>query len=117
MVRAFYMSGGQRKFGPWSNVEYITPSPTKLTAKNTSSGTNLKMNIKWNIIYGCNGYNVFLTTNPNGTWYWNQSTSIKADAIRPDRHKAQTQRCLLHCAHACIQYQYRILYHQIKRIL
>ena len=80
MVRAFYMSGGQRKFGPWSNVEYITPSPTKLTAKNTSSGTNLKMNIKWNIIYGCNGYNVFLTTNPNGTWYWNQSTSIKADA-------------------------------------
>ena len=80
MVRAFYMSGGQRKFGPWSNVEYITPSPTKLTTKNASSGANLKMNISWNIIYGCNGYNVFLTTNPNGTWYWNQSTSIKATA-------------------------------------
>ena len=80
MVRAFYMSGGQRKFGPWSNVEYITPSPTRLTTKNASSGANLKMNISWNIIYGCNGYNVFLTTNPNGTWYWNQSTSIKATA-------------------------------------
>ena len=80
MVRAFYMSGGQRKFGPWSNVEYITPSPTRLTAKNASSGTNLKMNISWNIIYGCNGYNVFLTTNPNGTWYWNQSTAVKATA-------------------------------------
>ena len=80
MVRAFYMSGGKRVFGPWSNVEYITPSPTKLTTKNASSGTNLKMNISWNIIYGCNGYNVFLTTNPNGTWYWNQSTSTKADA-------------------------------------
>ena len=23
---------------------------------------------------------VFITTNPNGTWYWNQSTSVKADA-------------------------------------
>jgi hypothetical protein len=80
MVRAFYMSGGQRKFGHWSNVEYITPSPTRLTAKNASSGTNLKMNISWNIIYGCNGYNVFLTTNPNGTWYWNQSTAVKATA-------------------------------------
>ncbi len=77
-VRAFYMSGGRRKFGPWSNVEYITPSPTKLTTKNTSAGANLKMNLKWNIIYGCNGYNVFITTNPNGTWYWNQSTSQKA---------------------------------------
>ena len=80
MVRAFYMSGGKRVFGPWSNVEYITPSPTKLTTKNASSGSNLKMNINWNIIYGCNGYNVFLATNPNGTWYWNQSTSTKADA-------------------------------------
>ena len=80
MARAFYTLNGQRKFGPWSNVEYITPSPTKLTVKNTSSGTNLKMNISWNIIYGCNGYNVFLTTNPNGTWYWNQSTSTKATA-------------------------------------
>ena len=79
-VRAYYVVNGQRKFGPWSNVEYITPSPTKLTTKNSSAGTNLKMNVKWNIIYGCNGYNVFLTTNPNGTWYWNQSTSVQATA-------------------------------------
>ena len=79
-VRAFYMLNGQRIFGPWSNIEYITPSPAKLTTRNTSKGTSLKMNINWNIIYGCNGYNVFLTTNPNGTWYWNQSTATKADA-------------------------------------
>ena len=79
-VRAFYMLNGQRIFGPWSNIEYITPSPAKLTTRNTSKGTSLKMNISWNIIYGCNGYNVFLTTNPNGTWYWNQSTATKADA-------------------------------------
>ena len=79
-VRAFHTVNGKRVYGPWSNVEYITPSPTKLTTKTTSSGSNLKMNISWNIIYGCNGYNVFITTNPNGTWYWNQSTSVKADA-------------------------------------
>jgi hypothetical protein len=77
-VRAFYMQNGQRKFGPWSNIEYITPSPAKLTTRNTSSGNNLKMNVSWNIIYGCNGYNVFITTNPNGKWYWYQSTSQKA---------------------------------------
>ena len=75
-VRAYFTQSGQRKFGQWSNLVFITPSPATLTTKNTSLG----MNISWNIIYGCNGYNVFLTTNPNGTWYWNQSTSEKADA-------------------------------------
>ena len=79
-VRAYKNISGSRVYGVWSNVEYITPSPTKLTTKNASSGSILKMNINWNIIYGCNGYNVFLATNPNGTWYWNQSTSEKATA-------------------------------------
>ena len=74
------MQNGQRKYGPWSNVEYITPSPAKLTTRNTSSGSNLKMNVSWNIIYGCNGYNVFITTNPNGKWYWYQSTPQNATA-------------------------------------
>ena len=73
-VRGYYTQNGRRKFGPWSNVEYITPSPTTLTTKNASVGSNLKMNVSWNIIYGCNGYNVFITTNPNGKWYWYQST-------------------------------------------
>lgn len=77
-VRAFWMKNGERKYGPWSNVEYITPSPTKLTYRNASSGNNLEAKISWNTIYGCNGYNVFITMNPNGTWYWNQSTSTKA---------------------------------------
>ena len=77
-VRAYYTLNGQQKFGPWSNVEYITPSPTTLTAKNASVGSNLKMNVSWNIIYGCNGYNVFITTNPNGKWYWYQSTAQNA---------------------------------------
>lgn len=73
-VRAFYTLNGERIYGPWSNVEYITPSPSKLTCKNASTGDNLKEKTSWNIIYGCNGYNVFITTNPNGNWYWNQST-------------------------------------------
>ena len=80
-VRAFYNDkSGKRIYGPWSNVEYITPSPAKLTYKNASSGKNLKAKISWDIIYGCNGYNVFLTTNPNGKWYWNQSTEVNARA-------------------------------------
>ena len=79
-VRAFYMQNGQRKFGPWSNIEYITPSPTKLTTRNVGTKNSPKIKASWNIIYGCNGYNIFITTNPNGKWYWNQSTSQKATA-------------------------------------
>lgn len=80
-VRAYFTTNTGRQFGPWSNVEYITPSPTKLTKKDVSSSSkDLKMKIGWNIIYGCNGYNVFITTNPKGTWYWNQSTPVNATA-------------------------------------
>lgn len=80
-VRAYFVTNTGRQFGPWSNIEYITPSPTKLTTKNVSpSSKNLQMQIGWNIIYGCNGYNVFITTNPKGTWYWNQSTPVNATA-------------------------------------
>ena len=31
-------------------------------------------------IYGSNGYNVFLTTNPYGAWKWNCSTKTKSSA-------------------------------------
>jgi len=80
-VRAFADTAAGRVYSPWSNLEYITPSPTKLTYKNVSSGADLKAKLSWNIIYGCNGYNVFLTTNPNGTWYWNQSTNVLATSL------------------------------------
>ena len=30
---------GKKIFGPWSNMEFITPSPTKLTCKNVSSSS------------------------------------------------------------------------------
>ena len=78
-VRAFYTVGDTKKYGPWSNIEYITPSPTHFTTQKVSSSSNKrKIEIKWNIVYGCSGYNVFITTNPNGEWYWNQSTSVDA---------------------------------------
>lgn len=80
-VRAFVKVAGKTYYGSWSNVAFITPSPAKITTKNIStSSNNLKIKSTWNTIYGCNGYNVFLTTNPNGKWYWNQSTATKANA-------------------------------------
>ena len=81
-VRAFINIENGRLYSPWSDVCYITPSPTKLRYKKAGTSNNLKANISWNIIHGSNGYNVFLTTDPNGTWYWNQSTSSKAEAYK-----------------------------------
>ena len=79
-VRAYINTAAGRKYGAWSNIVYITPSPSKLTIKKeTSSGTR-RVKVSWNITYGCNGYNVFVTTNPNGKWYWNQSTNVKANS-------------------------------------
>ena len=69
------------QYGPWSNIAYITPSPEDHTKKNISSASaGLQEKLTWEIIYGSSGYNVFLTTNPKGTWYWNQSTPTQATA-------------------------------------
>lgn len=66
-------------YSPWSNTVIITPWPKNVSAKLTSSkGTNVKFN--WNIIYGSSGYNIFMSTNPYGKWYWNLSTATKATA-------------------------------------
>lgn len=67
-----------RKSG-WSNVAFITPSPTNCSGW-VPNGKKPEFKLKWNTVYGSNGYNVFLTTNPSGTWVWNQSTSAKATA-------------------------------------
>lgn len=62
---------------PWSNLVFITPWPKTVTAKrNGRSG----INFRWNIIYGSNGYNIFLTTAPASKWYWSLSTPIVATA-------------------------------------
>lgn len=68
-------SGSITGYSPWSNIVFITPWPKNITGK-LVNGTNVKLS--WNIIYGSSGYNIFMTTSPSGTWYWNLSTSTYA---------------------------------------
>lgn len=79
-VRAIKLSRNSSKitaYSPWSNYVFITPWPRTLSGK--LSGGN-KVKVKWNPIYGSSGYNIFITTNPYGSWRWNQSTAKKATA-------------------------------------
>ena len=71
---------GKRSYGAWSNLVFITPFPRNVKVSSPAKSISPKLNVKWNTIYGSSGYNVFMTTNPKGTWYWNQSTSKKATA-------------------------------------
>ena len=64
---------------PWSNLVFITPFPKSVNVTLPKTKEN-QLKLKWNIIYGSSGYNVFMTTNPKGTWYWNQSTPQSATA-------------------------------------
>lgn len=81
-IRAYnYDSNGRKVYSAWSNATFITPWPRGTTM--SSSVPNKKkpeIRLKWKPVYGSNGYNVFLTTNPYGTWTWNQSTAVRATA-------------------------------------
>lgn len=64
----------------FSNVAYIVPMPKELSLTVTNKD-RLQAKLKWNPIYGSNGYNVFVTTDPyEDNWVWNQSTDTKATA-------------------------------------
>ena len=77
-VRGIYIaSNGKRTYGPWSNAVYLTPWPKSVSYTQTK---NMTAKLQWNVIYGCNGYNVFMTTAPSGKWYWNLTTSVKCGA-------------------------------------
>ena len=70
-----------RVLWPWSNIAFITPSPSSISGSLVSStASSPKERLRWNVIYGSDGYNVFLTTNPRSSWRWNQSTAAKATA-------------------------------------
>ena len=73
------LSSGRLSYSAWSKIAFITPSPVtvKVSVAN-GNASNLQARLKWNPVYGSSGYNVFLTSNPYGTWYWNQSTNTKA---------------------------------------
>lgn len=82
-VRAYSVDPvtGKQTLGNFSNVTFITPLPTELSMTVSNTG-RLEAKFKWNAIYGSNGYNVFLSTDPLGytDWEWNQSTAAKATA-------------------------------------
>ena len=78
-VRAFVrLADGSRKYSQWSNLTYITPSPAAFSCSKKTTSAGPEARISWNIIYGSSGYNIFVSTNPDGTWYWNQSTQALA---------------------------------------
>lgn len=80
-VRAYKNTAKGKQYGAWSNLAFITPSPDDYKLKNVSpNSSNLQERITWDIVKGCSGYNIFVTTNPRGTWVWNQSTATKATA-------------------------------------
>ena len=80
-VRAYYYDNNWNiHYGAWSNYVFITPFPTSVT-KSLPNKKKAEVKVSWKTIYGSNGYNVFVTTNPSsGNWYWNKSTATRATA-------------------------------------
>ncbi|SDL79787.1 hypothetical protein SAMN04487833_13211 [Sarcina sp. DSM 11001] len=80
-VRSFLWLAGGKVYSSWSNLAFITPSPVSIKVGIVSAtAKHPEARLKWNTIYGSDGYNIFVTTNPHGTWRWNQSTAAKATA-------------------------------------
>ena len=74
-VRTYRFSRtGKRAFSAWSNTVTVIPCPATVTSTvtNKAKGT---VRLKWNPVYGCHGYSVYLTTNPAGKWYAARTTS------------------------------------------
>ena len=78
-VRACRMDAGGKvtSTGPWSNIVFITPWPRDVRGSVSSRSV---LSLKWNIIYGSNGYNIFMSANPGSSWTWRYSTSTNASA-------------------------------------
>lgn len=79
-IRTIVITGsGSLRYSAWSKIAFITPSPVTVKASIANRNVNnLQARLRWNPVYGSSGYNVFMTTNPYGKWYWNQSTSPRA---------------------------------------
>lgn len=78
-VRALKVDSSKKikTYGKWSTSLYITPWP--MDVKGSLSGSK-NVKLRWNTIYGCNGYSVYLSTNPSKKWYKNFTTSHKCSA-------------------------------------
>ena len=64
-------------YSQWSNPVYVTPWP-RSAAGSVPDSRKPYVSLRWNTVYCSSGYNIFLTQNPKGTWYWNQATTQKA---------------------------------------
>lgn len=55
--------------------------PTRLSIT-VSNESKIQAKLDWNPIYGSNGYNIFVSSDPvsKNKWAWNQSTAKKATA-------------------------------------
>ncbi len=83
-VRATYIdpvTGVVTNQSNFSNIAFITPLPRRLSIT-ISNESRIQAKLSWNTIYGCNGYNIFLSKHPESEskWVWDQSTSAKATA-------------------------------------
>ena len=83
-VRATYIdpvTGQITNQSPFSNIAFIVPLPKRLSITISNDG-KIQAKLDWNTIYGCNGYNIFMTSDPvsKNKWVWNQSTPTKATA-------------------------------------
>lgn len=83
-VRASYIdpvTGQVTNQSNFSNIAFIVPMPKRLSIT-ISNESRIQAKLEWNPIYGCNGYNVFVSNEPvsKNKWVWNQSTATKANA-------------------------------------
>ena len=69
-------SGSMLEYSNFSNTAYIVPSPTNLTLS-LPDRAKARVRVHWNVVNWSNGYNVFLTTNPSGSWYVHKQTSLQ----------------------------------------
>ena len=64
---------------PLSNITFIAPSPTEVSLK-IKNKKSISAEVSWNKITGSSGYNIYLATDPSGTWHWNKATATKSSA-------------------------------------
>ena len=80
-------SGSLLKYGNFSNTAYIVPSPTNVTMS-LPDRAKPRVRANWNVVNRSNGYNVFLTTNPSGSWYVHKQTSSQtATTVYLDKYR------------------------------
>ncbi len=80
-------SGTVLKYSNFSNTAYIVPSPTNITMS-MPDRAKPRVRANWNVVKRSNGYNVYLTTNPSGSWYAHKQTSSQtATTVYLDKYR------------------------------